>query len=254
MRILIIDDSPERGDRLRSRLDELGRSARWVRDPLFAITLLAVERHDAVLIAADLPSSLASPELCQILRGDPEHAGTIVLLYDTSRTLSTVQPEAADGLVREPSSVARLARLLVEELGMLEQLARGDDGERRAAGSLLHGSLDLFDVSELIQMVCRPGRSFRLTLHFDVGDAVLTVARGSLVHAELNHICGESAVKRSVSLGSQTPSTRFSLLELPHHVADSTPPTIDVSVPELLLRTSVALDEEGRSSREGSES
>ena len=57
-----------------------------------------------------------------------------------------------------------------------------------------------------------------------------------------------ATVKRLIALGNEEPKTRFTLLELEHHVADSTPPTIDVGVPELLLRTSVAIDEDRRAS------
>ena len=59
--ILIIDDVTERGDGLRSRLDDFGHSARWVHDPLFGLTLLGTARFDAVLLAADLPSALNAP-------------------------------------------------------------------------------------------------------------------------------------------------------------------------------------------------
>ncbi len=244
MRILVLDTQPDRGDQLRSSLDELGKTARWVRDPLFAVTLLHSSEYDTIAVAADLEGTLQTSPVCDLLRSDPDLDDISIVVFDTSTTLNATKPEAADALLQEGRSVPRLARALVEETSRLgaDQTPRSRSGP----ASVLHGTLELFEPADLIQMICRPERSFRLTIHFDLGDALLTVARGRLVHAELNHLCGETAVKRLLALGAEVPSTRFTLVEIDHHVADSTPPTIDIGVPELLLRSSVALDEDRR--------
>ena len=221
--ILVVDPDRQTATTLEEALRAAGYEVVGVGSAAFALTMLEREPPDAIVTRTELPD-LSGAELCAIVRSDPATEKLPLVLcgrLDVAGVLGEVRqlvpPRAA---ARRPAA---------------EPVALPEGEDARA----LRGSLDVLDLTDVVQAIALSGKTGRLSLTLPGGTGLVVFERGRIVHAETGAETGERAFAGLVSSGGAGGSFCFEPAATP---ADG-PRTIDRSVEQLLLSIAADIDE-----------
>jgi two-component system KDP operon response regulator KdpE len=139
-KILVVDDETAIALLLEYYLDSGGHSVTAARSALGSMCWLEAEKFDVVLLDIMMPGPLNGLDVCRILKGDPQTAGTRVLVVSGVPGMEDRARQAgADAFLSKPFKLDEVA-------SWVERLARQRSGTRLSTGVTIRNAIDQYSV------------------------------------------------------------------------------------------------------------
>lgn len=267
-KVLIVDANPDTRAALNQALIEANYEVVIAADGAAALGMLEWEQPELILSAAKF-DDMDGFQLLTRVREDPAAAGAVfVLLAGHNRPIALAAAEAgADmtitGEFTLSSVVSRIGDLLAQR-GSAEPratMAALGGGPRSteplwaaldaagASGSVSQGtpgftgSLSAMDLTELVQALSLGGKTGHLSVELAMGEAVVVLEGGRVVHAGFRGLTGEGAFAALVSAAQRESNARFRFTRAERGDLEQFPRTMSRTAEQLLLSIAVGIDE-----------
>jgi two-component system chemotaxis response regulator CheY len=182
-RVLVADDDPLVLEFCRIVLEAVGYSVRTVDSGAEAVRVYRERGADVVLVDLVMPGMGGLEALKVIRQGDPDAAVVLITAHAEKDSILHALRLGAKELIEKPLDGEALVSVV-------------DRVSRHAPGRTLRGDLRSMTLATLLQACCGDRREGRLRVRGSRGQAVLFLAGGSVIHAELDDARGEEAFYR----------------------------------------------------------